>query len=145
MVRGPLGKEVVFGTDATARGTHALPPCDPSVDSTVGTEDCPFLDGNQRVGLMVGAGILARNGHGFHGAESEVPARAGSSAAGELPAAALATEWGQIPCGREQSHHRCPGTRGTICACCFPCALGFELGAFSHSTCQPAARRRWSL
>ena len=52
----------------------------------------PFLDGNKRTGLMLGAGFLERNGFEFHATEVEAVVRTLALAAGEMTEAACA-EW----------------------------------------------------
>lgn len=42
----------------------------------------PFLDGNKRTGLMLGAGFLERNRHEFHATEADAALRTLALAAG---------------------------------------------------------------
>ncbi|HRZ45997.1 MAG TPA: type II toxin-antitoxin system death-on-curing family toxin [Candidatus Paceibacterota bacterium] len=52
----------------------------------------PFLDGNKRTGLMLGAGFLERNGFEFHATEAEAVVRTLALAAGEMTETAY-VEW----------------------------------------------------
>ena len=50
----------------------------------------PFIDGNKRTGLMLGAGFLERNGYEFHASEVEAVVRTLALAAGEISEAKYA-------------------------------------------------------
>jgi death-on-curing protein len=50
----------------------------------------PFLDGNKRTGFVMGAGFLERNGHEFHGSETEAVLHTLALAAGEMTEPAYA-------------------------------------------------------
>ena len=75
---------------ALAKPRHLFACGEPTMSDLAASYVCglvknhPFIDGNKRTGLMLGAGFLERNGYEFHASEAEAVVRTLALAAGEL-------------------------------------------------------------
>jgi death on curing protein len=81
---------------ALAKPRHLFAYGEPTMSDLAASYVCglvknhPFIDGNKRTGLMLGAGFLERNGYEFHASEAEAVVHTLALAAGEMSEAKYA-------------------------------------------------------
>ena len=81
---------------ALAKPRHLFACGEPTMSDLAASYVCglvknhPFIDGNKRTGLMLGAGFLERNGYEFHASEAEAVVHTLALAAGEMSEAKYA-------------------------------------------------------